>query len=165
MTDELSSKAQGAEEATVESAIAKVKDAASMDEFLPMFNLNMAKKQALRVAKREDVLDMVTDRIKERLEKRPDEISISELTAIDKTMSEQKQKEMGMVNSVNDTPAISVSQTNNITINGGAGMSQESRERVLNAVKNIMRGIDGKKGAVDTSSVKRVDVDDAGHVV
>lgn len=113
----------------------------SIQEYLPLFNASIAKKQALRVLKREEIIDKVTERIGERLDKRPDEITMTELNAIDKTMSEQKQKELALLNS-NATDAsvgITLNQNNvNVTINN-AEPPRESRERVLSAVRELLK--------------------------
>lgn len=123
---------------TTEELISNIKDTDSLDEFLPLFNLNIAKKSALRATKREEVLDLVTDKIKERLEKRPDEMTITELTAIDKTMSEQKQKEIAQINQINEQPTISVGQQTNINVNVN-GLDRDSNERVIDAVKQLLK--------------------------
>ena len=114
-----------------------ITEAESMSDFLPLFNASIAKKQALRILKREEILDKVTDKIGERLDKRPDEITMAELSAIDKTMGEQKAKELAIVNSATDAPGITLNQNNiNVTVNDG--MSRESRERVIDAVKELL---------------------------
>lgn len=114
-----------------------IAEAESMSDFLPLFNASIAKKQALRVLKREEILDKVTEKIGERLDKRPDEITMAELSAIDKTMGEQKAKELAIVNSATDAPGITLNQNNiNVTVNDG--MSRESRERVIDAVKELL---------------------------
>lgn len=123
---------------TSTEALAKeITEAESMSDFLPLFNASIAKKQALRILKREEILDKVTDKIGERLDKRPDEITMAELSAIDKTMGEQKAKELAIVNSATDAPGITLNQNNiNVTVNDG--MSRESRERVIDAVKELL---------------------------
>ena len=114
-----------------------ITEVSSMSDFLPLFNASIAKKQALRILKREEILDKVTEKIGERLDRRPDEITIAELSAIDKTMGEQKAKELAIVNSATDAPGITLNQNNiNVTVNDG--MSKESRERVINAVKELL---------------------------
>lgn len=132
--------------ATAEELAKGITEAESMSDFLPLFNASIAKKQALRVLKREEILDKVTERIGERLDKRPDEITMTELNAIDKTMSEQKAKELAIVNSATDAPGITLNQNNiNVTVNDG--MSRESRERVMDAVKELLAM--AKAGAED----------------
>lgn len=113
----------------------------SIQDYLPLFNASIAKKQALRVLKREEIIDKVTERIGERLDKRPDEITMTELNAIDKTMSEQKQKELALLNAnaLDASAGITLNQNNvNVTINA-AETSRESRERVIDAVRELLK--------------------------
>lgn len=112
----------------------------SIQDYLPLFNASIAKKQALRVLKREEIIDKVTERIGERLDKRPDEITMTELNAIDKTMSEQKQKELALLNAnaADASTGITLNQNNvNVTIN--TETSRESRERVIDAVRELLK--------------------------
>lgn len=131
---------------SAEELVKGITEAESMSDFLPLFNASIAKKQALRVLKREEILDKVTERIGERLDRRPDEITMAELNAIDKTMGEQKAKELAIVNSATDAPAITLNQNNiNVTVNDG--MSRESRERVIDAVRELLAKAKASAGA------------------
>lgn len=116
-----------------------IKSSDSIQDTLALFNASIAKKQAVRVLKREDIIDKVTERIGERLDRRPDEITMAELTAIDKTMSEQKQKELSLINTPAANPSGILLHQNNVNVTINQEMGRESREKVIDAVRELLK--------------------------
>ena len=107
-------------------------------QLLNLFNVNIAKKNTLRVMKVDKLLDKVVDEALERVEARPDEINNKDLIAYASVAQSQIDKSMQIIKSVNETPAIQLNQQNNINVNIGTELSRESRERVLKAVEQIL---------------------------
>ena len=107
-------------------------------QLLNLFNVNIAKKNTLRVMKVDKLLDKVVDEALQRVEVRPDEINNKDLIAYASVAQSQIDKSMQIIKSVNETPAIQLNQQNNINVNIGTELSRESRERVLKAVEQIL---------------------------
>lgn len=127
-------------EQNLETQIDNIKDTDSYNEFLPIFNLSIKKKQAMRVLKREEIKDKTLDLIHKRIDKRPEEISLSELTAIDKTMSEQGAKELSTINTEHEQSASVVNQhTNNTIVMVNNGLNDEENAHVLDAISEILK--------------------------
>lgn len=127
-----------------EEQLRKIQSSDELKEFLPLFNLNIVKKQALRVVKREEILDMTTDRIKERLSVCSDEMTTKDLLDCDKVMSEQKQRELDRINSISESPSITLNQQNNtvnVSINDSVSLSKDSRDRVVDVVKELLKKV------------------------
>ncbi len=157
MSDKLIEKTQNAAETAPEITtdtdrlMDMIKSSESIQDTLALFNASIAKKQAVRVLKREDIIDKVTERIGERLDRRPDEITMAELTAIDKTMSEQKQKELSLINAPAADPSGLMLHQNNISVTINQGMERESRERVIDAVRELLKVAQESQSAPKTT--------------
>ena len=112
-------------------------------QLLNLFNVNIAKKNTLRVLKVDQLLDKVTDEALKRVEERPDEIANKDLLNYATVAQSQIDKSMQIIKSVNETPAIQLNQQNIVNINTvGQELSKESRERVLSAVTEILNNSD-----------------------
>ena len=112
-------------------------------QLLNLFNVNIAKKNTLRVLKVDQLLDKVTDEALKRVEERPDEIANKDLLNYATVAQNQIDKSMQIIKSVNETPAIQLNQQNIVNINTvGQELSKESRERVLSVVTEILNNND-----------------------
>lgn len=111
-----------------------------------LFNLNQAKRNAVRVMKLNSLLDKVGDQMIERFDKKPGEFSNKELldymTVVQSTIDRANKS----IELVDETPAIVVNQQNNqINIDGAPVLDRESRMRVVEAVKGIMKTLNLNK--------------------
>ena len=108
-------------------------------QLLNLFNVNIAKKNTLRVMKVDQLLDKVTDEALKRVEERPDEIANKDLLNYATVAQNQIDKSMQIIKSVNEAPAIQLNQQNIVNINNiGQELSKESRDRVLSVVEQIL---------------------------
>ena len=72
----------------LERGIRSAKTQEELDRYTQLFNLNLQKKNSLRILKYNALLDKVSDVAIERVDKRPDEISTGELLSYMKVVQE-----------------------------------------------------------------------------
>ena len=114
-----------------ETNLEKVKD------LTHLFNLNMSKKNAMRVMTMDGLVDKVTAQIEARFEKYPDNFSNTELLNYLQVLQSSIEKANKNLSLVDETPAIQLNQ-NNVNINIVDSMSRESRERVAAFLKQAL---------------------------
>ena len=122
-----------AEQIMNETSLDKVKD------LTHLFNINMSKKNALRVMAMDNLVDKVTSQIEARFEKYPDNFSNTELLNYLQVLQNSIDKASKNLNLVEESPAIQLNQ-NNVNINIVDNMSRESRERVAAFLKQALSG-------------------------
>lgn len=118
-----------------EQDIDKVKDLTAA------FNLNVQKRNAVRVLKMNGLLDKVTDQIIERFEKNPHNFSNEDLLKYMQATEAAIEKATKNVNLIEDTPAIQLMQNNQVNINIEQGLNRESRQKVTEAVQAILKNM------------------------
>ena len=124
-------------------------------EMINLFNINMAKKNTLRVAKVDELLDKVNDEALKRVTERPDEINDKDLLSYMTAAQTQIDKSMSAIKSINEVPAINLTQDNSVNINiSQPELSRESRERILDAVKKFM-DLNNKPEVIDAKIKKK----------
>lgn len=115
--------------------IDKVKDLTNL------FNLNIQKRNVMRVVKMNELLDNVTDKIAERFEKTPDNFTNDDLLKYVQVTENSIEKANKNLNLVEETPAIQLQQNNQVNINIGTSLDRESRVKVTDAVQAILKRI------------------------
>lgn len=106
-----------------------------------LFEINQAKKNALRVIKLNSLLDIVTDQAVERFTKRPYEVTNKEVFDAMQVVQNQIEKSQKIIDKVDDSPMIQINQQNN-SINVTVGedpVDRESKERVIDAVNALLK--------------------------
>lgn len=130
-----------------------------------LFNVNQNKKTLVRTNKLNELLDVLTDAAVDRFSKRPDEISNQELMQGMKTVQELIERGQKQVNGINEQqPLIQINQQNNTLAVGGQkdGLSRDSRERVKNAVLDLLNGINATQAPQsDATEAESEDVEEA----
>lgn len=120
-------------------------DSKKAEELVQMFNTIQKKKNLSRVNKLNDVQDMFTDQLRQRILLRPDEISTKEM--LDGMKVIQDLMERGQKQATNPSEAtfiqINAPETHNeVNIGATAGnLSRDSREKVKNAVLSLLNNI------------------------
>ena len=128
-----------AETSKVVNQIVKSKDVEELKSYVDMFSLNMAKKNALRVAKLQNLLDKVNDQAIERFESHPDEFSNKEILDYMKVVQDQIHTSQQDIEAIGEKPMIQINnQKNEVNINVESGLSRESKTKVLDAVKMLL---------------------------
>lgn len=136
-----------------ESSTALVRDIIKADDIdelkglAKMFEINQAKKNALRVIKLNGLLDMVNDQAIERFEKRPYEISNKELLDYMKVVGDEIERSQQTLEKIDTSPTIQINQQNNsINVNVGEdAIDRDSKERVIEAVTQLLKSVGSPK--------------------
>lgn len=111
-------------------------------EMIDLFNVNIAKKNAVRVVKLNSLIDKLNEQATDRISKRPDQISNKDLVSFINTMQDQVDKASSSLNSISTAPTIQVNnQHNEVNINVNDNQSvlnKESRDKVLAVIDKIL---------------------------
>ena len=131
--------------AKVTNELIEEQDLDKVKNLTKLFNLNQAKRNAIRVMKLNSLLDKVSDQMIERFNKKPGEFSNKELldymTVVQSTIDRANKS----IELVDQTPAIVINQQNNqVNIDNRPVLDRESRMRVVEAVKGIMNTLNLK---------------------
>jgi hypothetical protein len=123
--------------------IVQTSDIDELKNLTRLFEINQAKKNALRIVKLNTLLDKVNDQAIERFEKRPYEISNKELLDYMKVVQEQIHNSQDTLSKIDQSPAIQINQQNNsINVNvGQEAIDRDSKERVIDAVTQLLKAV------------------------
>lgn len=119
---------------TLESEILSADSVDNLNDVIDIFNVNLKKKDLLRNKKLNDVQDKIVDQMLERVDKRADEFSNSDLIQFHKVVQDSIAK---MDNSLDNVkvPSIQINQQVNV---GAQEFNRESRARILDVVDKIL---------------------------
>jgi hypothetical protein len=115
------------------------RDRQKMQAIEQQFNDIQRKKQLARVSKLSDVQDMLTDQFYRRISERPDEISNKEMLDGMKVVQDLMEKNLKQAETIEEIPQLI--QINQTEVNVGNNLNRDSRERVKNAVIDILNSI------------------------
>ena len=114
-----------------------------------LFNVNQMKKDAIRVIKLNDILDKLDDQVSERVEKYPDQFSNIDLLKYVDTIQQTINKSNQTITSINQTPLIQLNQQNNIVQVSDDALTRESREKIVNIVKQFLENSQNSPEIID----------------
>ncbi len=131
--------------AKVTNELIEEQDLDKVKNLTKLFNLNQAKRNAIRVMKLNSLLDKVGDQMIERFDKKPGEFSNKELLDYMSVVQSTIDRANKSIELVDQTPAIVINQQNNqVNIDNSPVLDRESRMRVVEAVKGIMNTLNLK---------------------
>ena len=131
--------------AKVTNELIEEQDLDKVKNLTKLFNLNQAKRNAIRVMKLNSLLDKVSDQMIERFNKKPGEFSNKELLDYMSVVQSTIDRANKSIELVDQTPAIVINQQNNqVNIDNSPVLDSESRMRVVEAVKGIMNTLNLK---------------------
>lgn len=122
-------------------------EASNKDELkkqIELFDINQSKKNALRIAKLEQLQAKVENQMIDRFDKRPDQMSNKELLDYLTVISAQIDKSQKTVDAIEtkelmqQVAANSGGTTNEVNINLGTTLSKDSKDNVVGAIKDIL---------------------------
>ena len=116
-------------------------DTLKTKDLTQLFNLAQLKKQVVRSAAYNTILDNVTEQIQKRVENNADCFSNKDLIDYVKTISDSLEKTQRQISDVDTSPTITINQQNNTVVVGESELSRESRENVLEAVNAFLKRI------------------------
>lgn len=106
-----------------------------------LFNLNIQKRNVLRILKMNSLLDKLSDEMVERFENHPDLFTNEDLLKYMQVTEASIDKSKKDLNLVKDTPSIQLLQSNNVNININQELDRESRKKVADTVQEILKRI------------------------
>jgi hypothetical protein len=115
------------------------RDKQKMQAIEQQFNEIQRKKQLARISKLSDVQDMLTDQFYQRISQRPDEISNKEMLDGMKVVQDLMEKNQKRAEIMEEIPQLI--QINQTEVNVGNNLNRDSRERVKNAVLDLLSSI------------------------
>lgn len=123
----------------------KILNANTLDEtkdLTALFNLNIQKRNVLRVLKMNNLLDKVTEQIIERFEKAPNNFTNEDLLKYMQVTENAIDRANKNLNQIEETPAIQLMQNNQVNINiDNSGINRESRIRITETVQKILNNL------------------------
>lgn len=134
-------------------------DLDKIKDLTTLFNVSNQKRNVMRIMKMNELLDTVTDKVMDRFEKNPHNFTNDELLRYMQATENSIERANKNLNMVEDTPAIQLTQNNQVNINVENNLDRESREKVLDAVKAILAsGIE----CMDAEGIINLEEDDNG---
>ena len=113
-------------------------DIEQFDKMKNLFDLNMKKKEIIRLNKLNDLQDLTVEEMSKRLQKRSGEFSNQDLLGYFKTIQESISKSDTSLDGI-DVASIKVIQNQlNINMNNEDGLSRESKNKVIEAIRSIL---------------------------
>ena len=137
------------------------RDRQKMQAIEQQFNDIQRKKQLARVSKLSDVQDMLTDQFFQRISQRPDEISNKEMLDGMKVVQDLMEKNLKQAGTIEEIPQLI--QINQTEVNVGNNLNRDSRERVKNAVIDILNSINKAQPMPSESDLIEADFIDEGE--
>lgn len=141
------------------------KDTTNNKDLTYLFNVNQNKKTMIRVNKLNELLDVITDQTMTRFTRKPDEISNQELLQGLKIVQDIMERGQRQVTQPLDTPLIQINQQNNEINLGGDSMSAESKEKVRQAVLQILAGVTAETPTESSSHSDIIEVDETPEII
>lgn len=120
--------------------IVKEDNVQDIQDLTHLFNLNHSKKQILRTMVYDDLLDGITEQMKERVKERANNFSNKDLIDFMKTVTDSMEKAQKQIGAIDTTPIIQINQQNNY-INSdeiGGGLDRESKQKVAKLAQMIL---------------------------
>ena len=133
----------------VVSKLIESQDIEEIKRLTQLFNVNQMKKDAIRVIKLNDILDKLDDQVSERVEKYPDQFSNIDLLKYVDTIQQTINKSNQTITNINQTPLIQLNQQNNIVQVSEDALTRESREKIVNIVKQFLENSQKSSEIID----------------
>lgn len=113
-------------------------DIEQLDKIKNIFDLNIKKKEILRLSRLSDLQDLTVEEMSNRLQKRSGEFSNQDLIGYFKTIQDTINRSDTSLDNV-DTASIKVIQNQlNINVNDENQLSRESKAKVVEAIRSIL---------------------------
>lgn len=136
------------------SQIIEETDANKLNDLTKLFELNRRKKDIVRANKLSNLLTMIDDEIVNRITATPERIEDRDLVKY--MESAQEAINVGEQAGTQITQ-INITQNSNVNINANdQQLSRESRQKVLSAVQDILKGLD-KTDIIDVEAITKGD--------
>lgn len=139
------------EQAKSVDAIVEADTRQELEKQLELFNLNQTKKNVLRLARLNGLLDQADEQLLHRLEKRPDQLTTKDILDIMNTVSAQVDR----INDFNDrfaedtksTIKIAQHNTTEVNISMTPDLTRDEKNDVMDAVASLLKQLKQAKKA------------------
>ena len=118
-----------------ENSLEKSKD------LVDLFNVNMQKRNAIRILTMNNLLDNITNEIITRLDTEPESFKNEELLKYMQAVENSIDRANKNLNQIEDAPIIQLMQNNQVNINMNSNFNRESRQKITEAVQAIINNI------------------------
>lgn len=105
------------------------------------------------------LLDRVTDQMRDRLEQRADQFSNKDLLDYMDKMVNALEKTQKQIASIDPSPTIQINQQNNVTLNANNSnnLSEESRQKILDVVSSLLYNVGNNE---DIQTISDINISD-----
>lgn len=124
---------------TLVDDIMEEQDPNKTKDLVELFNWNISKKNIARIHKLNNLYDSITDQMVERVEKRADQFSNSDLIDYVKTIQGAIDINTKNLSSVQDPPMIVQQNNTQINVNVADSFDREAKARILAAVQETLK--------------------------
>ena len=124
---------------TLVSDIMSEQDPDKTKNLVDLFNWNMSKKNVARIQKLNNLYDSITDQMTERVSKRADQFSNSDLLDYVKTIQSAIDVNTKNLSSVQEPPLIVHQNNTQINVNLADSFDREAKARILAAVQATLK--------------------------
>lgn len=118
--------------------IAREKTLEGVQDLTHLFNVAQVKKQVIRTLEYNQLLDSITQQMKERLDKRADQFSNKDLLDYAKVITDSMDKAQKQIQTVDSSPMIQINQQNNTVVVEDSELDRESRRKIMLAAQAAM---------------------------
>lgn len=131
--------------------IATAETVDELKEYVNLFHLSLAKKEASRALTQSELVDLLLDQAGERIKKRPDEMSNKDILDYLHTFQDSIDKSSKTLETkIVEAPPLTLNQTHqeiNININDGKSVSidDDARLRILEVINALTKGTPQQK--------------------
>ena len=147
--------------------IAQSKNKDELENLYQQFNINNTKKNAIRIAQLNNLLDKVNNEAEERLTKRAEQISNKEILDYMNAIGNQIERSQKLVDGIKEITAVQVNNTqNNVNINVGESvkLNKESRNKITDIISMILKENTDESKTVevieDPKAIKETEIDE-----
>lgn len=120
-------------------------------DLVDMFNWNMSKKNILRIKKLNNLYDSITEQMIERVDKRADQFSNSDLLDYVKTIQGAIDTNTKNLSTVQEPPMIVQQNNTQINVNVADSFDSDAKARILAAVQATLQ--QAKKPIIEEDSI------------
>ena len=154
-----SKQAETLEKLIQEDDLDKVKD------LTHLFNVYQTKRNAIRISALNDVQDALVQQMLERLRKYPDNFANKDIADWMKTVQAVMESNTEKVEHLDNIPAITYQQNNQVNVNVPDTLSRESREKIINVVESLLKSVQSSgEDTVYTDGLTEIEEDSSGEV-
>lgn len=150
-----------------EDIVQRMQETNSIEELKDLTNLfgiSLTKKEIIRASKESDLMDKLLEQAEERIVEKGDYLSNADLLDYMKTLQTNVDKSRKTFNDDVDKASIKITNTHNeINVNMNdnvAGLSRESREKVLERMKMILANLNVEQDDIKLEEPQEVEINE-----